>query len=252
VEIVASSDNILQPIIHERFNEYSFQPRAIPLALDAYSPTGINTWQLRVKAASEYVWEQTGTGTPPQELAWKIDDDLADRIGELIERKDSLHCELTVTDGHGGTAVTEHLIPASKALHPYEVSRLSLIVFDFDKADISAQNQRMVSTFIARSLLPTSTASIIGSTDRLGELDHNQQLSQARAISVRDLIGTLRSDATITEAKGVGPSRLLYDNDLPEGRYYCRTVSVEVQTPIEDLQPIGEASPTPAKDGTRQ
>lgn len=244
VEIIASNDNILQPIVHERFNEYTFQPRAIPLAMNAYSPTGIRNWRLSVMAGSQSVWEQIGTGAPPKQMSMDINDDLADRIGDLIARHDSLVCEFVATDGGGGTSTMRAMIPASKALHPYEVSRLSLIVFDFDKSDIGTQNKRMVSSFIAHTLLASSKSRIIGSTDRLGELDHNKQLSEARAFSVRDLILGLRPDAIITEATGVGPSRLLYDNDLPEGRYYCRTVSVEVQTPIEDLQRLG-AVPSP-------
>jgi arginase family enzyme len=33
--------------------------------------------------------------------------------------------------------------------------------------------------------------------------------------------------------KGLGESVLLYDNSQPEGRFYCRTVEIVVETPIE-------------------
>ena len=36
----------------------------------------------------------------------------------------------------------------------------------------------------------------------------------------------------VKEAVGRGEKELLYDNDLPEGRYYCRTVTVIVETPV--------------------
>ena len=35
-------------------------------------------------------------------------------------------------------------------------------------------------------------------------------------------------------AKGLGESVLLYDNDIPEGRFYCRTVEVILETPLDD------------------
>jgi hypothetical protein len=31
--------------------------------------------------------------------------------------------------------------------------------------------------------------------------------------------------------EGVGESTLLYPNDSPEGRFYCRTVQVLIETP---------------------
>ncbi|MBC8144753.1 MAG: OmpA family protein [bacterium] len=90
----------------------------------------------------------------------------------------------------------------------------------------------MVSSFVAGSIATSSTASITGSTDRLGEVAHNTQLSQARAEAVRDLIVAERPGAQITRVEGIGPSKLPYNNDLAEGRYYCRTVAVEVLTPV--------------------
>jgi outer membrane protein OmpA-like peptidoglycan-associated protein len=115
------------------------------------------------------------------------------------------------------------------------LSRLSLIVFDFDQASINKQNERMISQFVKKSLYPASTITITGSTDNLGELKHNQKLSEDRAFHVRDLVLEDKPDSKITSTKGIGPSELLYDNHLPEGRYYCRTVRLEVETPIESV-----------------
>jgi outer membrane protein OmpA-like peptidoglycan-associated protein len=246
VEIISTHDNILQPIIHERFNERSSEPEQVAFSLGASSPSGIADWHLSVQAGAQTVWERIGSGEPPATLSWKLDEEMIDRIAREFIGRDALRCTLTVADRNGLTSRSEFAVPAEKAIYPYEVSRLSLIVFDFDKSEISQQNRRMVSTFIARSLLPTSTAKITGSTDRLGEIDHNQQLSEGRAFAVRDLIVAERPEATITDAKGIGPSKLLYDNDLPEGRYYCRTVSVEVQTPIQDLEQF-DATTRPAQ-----
>ena len=74
-----------------------------------------------------------------------------------------------------------------------------------------------------------------GSTDIIGEQYHNQELSERRAESVRDLIVTEKPGAVITEVVGTGSTNMLFTNELPEGRYYCRTVMVEVETPIDDV-----------------
>lgn len=234
VEVITTSDQILRPIVFERFKEHTIEPSELLFSVGAESPAGIRDWKLDVFAGDRNVWSQTGTGAPPSTLRWDLDRDAAVRMAEMLVGDDKLRCELTIVDNEGREGRSEFAEPARKEMSPFEVSRLSLIVFDFDKANINPQNKRMISSFVARSMQPSSTAAITGSTDRLGELEHNQQLSGARAVAVRDLIVNERPEATITDVKGVGPSRLLYDNDIPEGRYYCRTVTVEVRTPIAD------------------
>lgn len=230
VEIISNSDVILRPVLHSRFNEYTIAPRAAEFATNVSG--AIDGWQMRVYAGDDVVMERDEMGPPPERLTWAIDDAATERIGSAIGATDELRCELTVTPADGEPMTHTIAMPATKTLQPYEVSRLSLIVFDFDRAEITSQNRRMVSSFVAGSIASTSTASITGSTDRLGEVDHNRQLSLARAEAVRDLIMTERPSAKITRVEGLGPSRLPYDNDLPEGRYYCRTVAVEVMTPV--------------------
>jgi len=236
VEISSPNDDILRPIIHEKFNEYSYQPRKVEFATETKSPADIQAWKMTIRANGTPVMQRSGTGTPPKTVGWTIDDTTAGTIAGAIAAVDHLDCTLEVTDARGKEARSDYRIPAGQSTHPFEVSRLSLIVFDFDKSTITPQNKRMISSFVSESILPTSKATIVGSTDRLGELEHNQELSQARAVAVQDLIAAQRPDAQITETKGIGPSRLLYDNSVPEGRYYCRTVTVEVETPIEGIK----------------
>lgn len=237
VEIITANDRILSPIVFERFKEHTIEPSELVFATEAESPAGIANWRLDVYAGDRNVWEQSGAGAPPPNVRWSMDLETAARLAEQLRGDDELRCELTVTDANGEKAVSAFSEPARKEMSPFEVSRLSLIVFDFDKSNINPQNRRMISSFVARSMQPTSTSSITGSTDRLGELVHNQELSASRANAVRDVIMAERAGAPITDVKGIGPSRLLYDNDIPEGRYYCRTVTVEVRTPIGDVKP---------------
>ena len=77
-----------------------------------------------------------------------------------------------------------------------------------------------------------SRATIVGSTDRLGELDHNLELSQDRASAVERFARSVSPELEIDDVRGIGPSTLLYDNSRPEGRFYCRTVSLTITTPL--------------------
>jgi outer membrane protein OmpA-like peptidoglycan-associated protein len=234
VEIGTGSDDVLRPIVFERLNEYSADPPQIEFMTDVPDDAPVPGWRMLVLAHDKPVWESEGSGTPPARLPWTLDQDVLARVAESTRSGDSLDCYLALTDADGkATRTTRFRLPANVVQEPFEVSRLSLVVFDFDRSDINPQNRRMVSAFVARSMAPSSSSSITGSTDRLGEFTHNQKLSQMRAESVRDLIVAERPTATITSTAGIGPSRLPYNNDLPEGRYYCRTVTVEVKTPLE-------------------
>jgi outer membrane protein OmpA-like peptidoglycan-associated protein len=68
-----------------------------------------------------------------------------------------------------------------------------------------------------------------GYTDAMGDDDVNKRLSQRRAKSVAD---RLKLKNAIVE--GIGEDLLLYSNDTPEGRFYCRTVQIIIETPIDD------------------
>ncbi|HEY3876044.1 MAG TPA: OmpA family protein [Candidatus Kapabacteria bacterium] len=237
VELSSDNDQILKPIVHERFREESALPKTIPIALTANSSIGIRHWQLAILSHDSSVFESSGEAAPPAQLTWQPNDAQIESLAKTLTPKDSLMLHFEAEAANGAHSVQDFAFPASKTINPFELSRLSLIVFDFDQSKIGEQNERMISQFVAKSFYPASTASITGSTDNLGELAHNQTLSEARAFNVRDLILKDKPDAKITSAKGIGPSNLLYDNHLPEGRYYCRTVRVEVQTPLESILP---------------
>ena len=63
----------------------------------------------------------------------------------------------------------------------------------------------------------------------MGESDYNRKLSARRADAVRKRL-TSAMPLTAIRSEGVGESRLLFDNALPEGRFYCRTVQILIET----------------------
>jgi outer membrane protein OmpA-like peptidoglycan-associated protein len=76
---------------------------------------------------------------------------------------------------------------------------------------------------------PSSLVKISGHTDRLGADDYNQKLSDQRASVVKSYLTPKNS-----VVKGFGENDMIYDNNLPEGRFYSRRVDIIVETPIED------------------
>ncbi len=232
VELTSPNDELLRPILHERFKEYAYEPASVPFAVETDHPADVEHWKLTVDARDKNIWQTSGLGRPPTNINWPITSQATANVASATHPLDSLHCNLIVNGRDGLSSTSRTSIPSAKSTNPFELSRLSLIVFDFDKSAITPQNQRMISHFVAHSILDSSKSTIIGSTDNLGEAKHNQQLSQGRAFAVRDLILADKSNTQILRTEGVGSNRQVYSNDLPEGRYYCRTVTVEVQTPL--------------------
>lgn len=104
------------------------------------------------------------------------------------------------------------------------VDKYSLIVFDFDRSDLSSPN-KSIAAFVKSSLTPRSTVSISGTTDHLGDEAYNRKLSLDRAKATASALGL-----TNAELSGDGESDF-FPNALPEGRFYNRTVVITVETP---------------------
>ncbi|MBI3259223.1 MAG: hypothetical protein HYZ54_07110 [Ignavibacteriae bacterium] len=104
------------------------------------------------------------------------------------------------------------------------VDKYSLIVFDFDRSDLSATN-RNIAAFVKKSLTPRSAVSISGTTDQLGDAVYNRKLSLDRARATASALGIANA-----ELSGDGESET-FPNALPEGRFYNRTVVITVETP---------------------
>lgn len=102
----------------------------------------------------------------------------------------------------------------------------SLILFDFGKSKLG-QEHKNVLEFINKRVTSESQVTIEGFTDNIGDEKVNRKISEKRAIEVAKWLG-LKNAKTV----GVGESYLLYDNSLPEGRFYCRTVRITIETPI--------------------
>ena len=58
-------------------------------------------------------------------------------------------------------------------------------------------------------------------------------VATSRAFAVHKLNKEENSIAEITKVEGIGPTYSAEMNSTPEGRYYCRTVTVQVQTPLK-------------------
>ncbi len=232
-EIASDDPAILAPVVHSRFLEYIPIEDTQQFSIEVLRPERAEAWDLSMFYKNSLMAVKTGDDAPKAiESITVAPETLTALGGRLQQDADELTGTLQITQDDGSVLNADCRFPVKKSRNEFEVSRLSLIVFDFDRSDISAQNREMMNRFVTEAVKSNSDVHITGSTDRLGEAAYNMELSKARAETVQQYLRTLRPGTRIQSVRGIGASTLPYDNSVPEGRYYCRTVSLEVRTPI--------------------
>ncbi len=157
----------------------------------------------------------------------------------LKKLRDSLEIDYDVWDSTGNHAHAHSSIPLDvihiKGNRPERIERFSLILFGFDEASLNSNNERSIRSAAEMiPKIPVRRVLIQGYTDETGEPVHNDELSTARADAVRDRLdqmlqsegATIPSDIHI---EGHGSRDILYDNSLPEGRFFSRTVNITIE-----------------------
>jgi outer membrane protein OmpA-like peptidoglycan-associated protein len=232
VELSSTDSRILEPV-RTTLVEREVTPPVVKFIPRVHSEAGIRSWSLRLDH-EQAVRSFDGADVVPAQIEWNIRDDIA----KLDSTQTPVRFTLTVEDRVAQTVesapsalpieqITLRRKRAAALVDDKEISRFSLILFDFDKSDISAAN-RAVAGIIQSSIRKTSTVTITGYADRTGEPDYNRKLSLERAENTAKLLKT--PGATVL---GLGTEKVLYNNDTPEGRFYSRTVDVVVETPVQ-------------------
>ena len=238
---------------NQRVEIYSDAPALMDVIKSTYVQAICNTEEIRVlpRIESGYGIEKwslklTGDGKPLGALEGQGDLETAyslviKDIGlNQISLSNSITADIEVTDLKGqsfnvSAAAAVDFIKREERLAQkkgYRVQeKYALILFDFNRSDITSHNKEIVDRIVARiKEIPTAQVSIIGHTDSIGNQDYNVALSIKRARAAYDqiLAGGIPKSEKITYA-GTGPLEPLFDNELPEGRALNRTVTVTLE-----------------------
>ncbi len=108
-----------------------------------------------------------------------------------------------------------------------EIDEFSLMSFAYNSPELNKGHMLLLG--LAREKIDGSSYVLIkGYTDRVGEEQHNMQLSLNRALATA---AALNIDPKFVS--GVGETEPLFDNNLPEGRFYNRAVYITIENPVE-------------------
>lgn len=187
---------------------------------------GLAEWNVSTAQEKKLSMIYEGKSTLNSSIDWKITKHLgtrkvADTIEYLFNVRDSIGQDTTI----GGEFPVEQVTIQKKReenLTDKKIDRYNLILFDFNKAVIDKRNISILS-FVKKRIASDSKVSIVGFTDQTGDNEYNVRLAQMRATAAARALGL---KANIVPGK----SERYFSNSTPEGRFYNRTVEIQVET----------------------
>ncbi|ROL59660.1 OmpA family protein, partial [Bacteroidetes/Chlorobi group bacterium ChocPot_Mid] len=191
----------------------------------------INSWQVALVQGRDTLKVFKGTGPVPMYHDWTIKNNKF--VGEILSKP--INVVLTASDVSGNQVnvrespkVEVKTIAVKRQNRETDTKRdsYSMMLFEFASAKFTEENKDFPN-IIRRLLKPDTKVQVIGYSDSFGNDNFNLRLSEQRAQAVAKAINHPN-----TISKGVGETILLYSNDTPEGRFYCRTVDIITETPV--------------------
>ncbi|MBI3259672.1 MAG: OmpA family protein [Ignavibacteriae bacterium] len=224
VEIIPNHIEMLEPLVFSDTTR-TMSASSIRISSKVTSDAGESSWAAELNQNGRILGSKTGKGKLPE----TVDCPFAEFPQGLPKDNSPIDVKLTVTDNEMKSITNSaDLIPVIQTFQQkMRIEKFNLIVFGFNVSAISPMNQ-LILDLIKKQIKPNSTVQITGHTDRMGNSDYNQRLSIRRAAEIARVL-----KVSETNANGVGGETSLFDNDLPEGRFYSRTVRIVVETPLE-------------------
>jgi outer membrane protein OmpA-like peptidoglycan-associated protein len=237
VEIVSDDPAILDTIKSTYFSAASDSDE-IFIMPSIQSEAGIERWRISLLGDNRVLKKVEGQGAIPSKLAFDI---YSFGLATMVQFK-SLRAVMEVEDREQNIRKLESATPVTVVFQKHQerlarklgyrvIERYALILFAFDKAEITGRNQMIVDHIVKRiQALPDALVNVIGHTDIIGKEDYNMALSIRRANAVFKKMAAVGPSALKrTTMFGDGAHNPPYDNNLPEGRAFNRTVTVTIK-----------------------
>lgn len=230
-EIRSNDLDILKPVVLKEILRSS-NPPIIEIIPSVISEAGIDSWSLTIDQQGTNLRTYSGKDIE-EKILWDVETEPIPRFETPI------NIQFTAIDKTGNKCVANKTLSIQQLTikkkrfelkDDKRIERFSLILFDFDKADITQLHIKVLDE-IKKRILPNSKVTIIGYADRTGDSQYNRALAMRRCQEVQKFLKVKEENLTLTP---VGSDILLYDNDIPEGRSYSRTVQIIIETPVKE------------------
>lgn len=237
VEIHSETWDLLRPVTFIR-RIAGVTPPALRIRPTITAEEGLEAWVLTVEQnGTEFDQRQGGQAEQAITWNWK------NRAGQLPASNGTLTLRMAVRDRAGDSGLSTPVpvnVREVRSERRQNVSvtddgitkeKISLILFPFDVAEPGERNARIMEEFVYPRITAGSRITVNGYTDAIGSDEYNLKLSQQRADAVRTiLLGRLGGDAQErVQGIGHGETTPVFSNDVQEGRFYNRTVSLTIE-----------------------
>ncbi len=236
VEITSDHFSILRPIRSE-VTEFVYQPEIGVFTTQVNAPEGLQGWEFEAYHGQDplikILFDQ-----PRTNINWNW----LDLRGQKIHGIDHIEYAIRITDQDGNTFHSPKLrIPVvqrteamafAQAQQDTLYERFSLVLFDFNSAKLSENNQYLMQRVVDRfQEHPNAMIRIFGYCDDIGSEEYNLKLSTQRAKMSYDILRQLKIPTGQLSYFGYGEVNPLYSNASPEGRFLNRTVQIQISYP---------------------
>jgi outer membrane protein OmpA-like peptidoglycan-associated protein len=239
VEITGSWD-VMQPLaILDTLREAT--PPIIRFYSKVYNEEEPSQWEITAEQRGKVVKRIPRKGFVPERAEWNINKEKntipLDTIPMTYRLEVRYEKSPNVRSDRRSLPVEQVTVQKKRRerINDIEKDKYSMILFDFGKSALGENNTK-IAEFIKseKRITPKSKVVITGYTDLIGSADANKRISEDRAKSVAAGLGATKTSVKELVVVGKGKEQpLLYDNEFPEGRFYCRTVVIEVENPVE-------------------
>ncbi|MFN3782049.1 MAG: OmpA family protein, partial [Candidatus Kapaibacteriota bacterium] len=189
-ELSSSNPEILSPILIEGESIRIAEPNLIQFVPMGNVKDSIIFWEIDVYQGNNLLKRSNGTGYP-QPLHWNI------KPNELSASNVPVDYTLIVETINGkkykasGSLPTEYFSYTKKRaedLPESTITKFSLVLFDYDKAEVSKQDQETITKLVLPNIKFNSTFKIYGYTYRIVDDEYNLRLATRRAEAVKNVI----------------------------------------------------------------
>lgn len=234
VEITTNDQRILAPVFIKNAKT-TVTPSALRM-----NPTVV--YQGTIKSAEYTLSDNTGRvlSTAQSAKTESISMNTATMNFADLKSNQTVTAKMNITTDSGKVITVERFVPVRRTFTSARgnaqivkdtlIEHYSLILFNFDRAStISSENDQIMQLIRSR-VRTNSDVKIEGMTDSIGSSQGNLRLSEARAKMFQDNLNAFVKPQSQT-INGLGEVNL-FDNALPEGRFYNRRVFIEIATPL--------------------
>lgn len=228
-EIVTDNFNILEPLQLSQIDKVA-NPPIIEIEPSLIADLPITSWEMTISQDNKII--RKFQGIKPEKQTWMVETEPIPQLEIPVIIK------LVAIDENGTKFEVEESIKLSQKTIKKKreeiqndtiYQRYSLIVFDFDKSDLTEAHKNILDK-IRNNIKPNSQVSIYGYADRMGTPQYNKELANRR---IEEVVKYLKIKPESLRRYPIGSDELLYDNNTPQGRSYSRTVKIIIATPIK-------------------